>query len=209
MRSIVAVIAFASAVALAGAAHADEGPPATQPTPQMETSGSQPGSQKARVTFTPPADVKGLSVTFDGARVPVGSMATRAFTIEPGRHKVHATGIRAGNEVAYEAEFQIEPGQFVLIALPMTEVAGASGSPQASGCLSPTKTEEEVNQCIAAKVPPQSGCGTCLVAPPRSAEPTPLTAWLLLALPLVALWRRRRTAARHAAPSDPAPKARR
>jgi hypothetical protein len=140
--------------------------------------------KKSRVIFEAPVNVEALSVTFDGASVPVASMTTRAFTIEPGDHVVVARGMRDGKEVAYEARFHFEPGDFFTVQLPMAEVPAPA--PQESGCLVPSHTEEELRACVAVRNAPQQGCGACVIAHTSPSLPPAL----LVVLPIVAIARR-------------------
>ncbi len=189
MRFFVAALVVFVAVAAGSVARADEAAPGAQPAATSPSDAGGDGfgvlaSNKARVVFTAPDGVQGLSVKFDGHPVRINTMTTRAFTIDPGIHSVSATGIRGGVEVAYEARFQVDPGEFVKLPLPMTEVNAAP--PEGPGCLSPSRTEEDVKACIAAKTPAQSGCGGCVVSP---AEPAPPLGLLVL-IPFAAIARR-------------------
>ena len=186
MRAAATILALVLALASGGVARADVALELASPS-AGDAGGdgfSTFAPTKARVIFAAPEGVQGLSVKFDGHPVPVGTMTTRAFTIDPGVHSVSATGMKDGREVAYEARFQVDAGEFVRLPLPMTEVSAASHQEQ--GCLSPSRTEEDVKACVAARTPAQSGCGACLIAP---AEPPPMM--VVFVLPLAAFMRRR------------------
>jgi hypothetical protein len=143
------------------------------------------GAKRARVIFEPPPGVTALTVSFDGALVPLGSMTMGVFIIDPGDHVVSARGMRAGKEVAYEARFHFEPGDFFTVQLPMAEVP--EPPPQEQGCLVPSRTEEDMKACVAVKNAPQQGCGACAVGNSAARAPSPV--WLGV-LPIVALARR-------------------
>ncbi len=197
MRFLVAALFAFTAAAAGSVARADEAAPGAQPAAPSASDAGGDGfgvlaSNKARVIFTAPEGVQGLSVKFDGHPVRVTTMTTRAFTIEPGIHSVSATGIRGGVEVAYEARFQVDPGEFVRLPLPMTEVNAAP--PEGPGCLSPSRTEEDVKACIAARTPAQSGCGACVVSAAQPAPPLGLMVLVPLVLIARRLTRRRRRA---------------
>jgi hypothetical protein len=160
-----------------------------------EAAADDAGAKRARVVFEVPAGVTALTVVFDGAQVPVGSMTMGVFMIDPGDHVVSARGMCDGKEVTYEARFHFEPGDFRMVQLPMAEVP--SPPPQESGCLVPSRTEEDMRACVAVKNAPPQGCGACAIgsSPARSRSPL----WLGV-LPIVTiarrLARRRRAAAR-------------
>ena len=188
MRFLAAAVLLPIAVAAGSVARADEAAPVAQAAPSVSDAGGDGfgvvASNKARVIFAAPDGVEGLSVKFDGHPVKINTMTTRAFTIDAGIHSVSATGMRGGVEVAYEARFQVDPGEFVRLPLPMTEVTAAP--PKESGCLSPSRTEDDVKACIAARTPAQSGCGACVVAPSQSAPPL----GLVVLVPFLAVARR-------------------
>lgn len=137
------------------------------------------------VTFDPPDDVTDLHVTFDERPVPTAELK-KWFSVDPGRHAVHASGLREGAPVAYDGVVDLVDAERRTIVVTMTAQPGGCLTCGDVRCLSEARSEEEAQACIA-PARTKAGCRACLVAP-AGERPAGLVA---LALPLAALALRR------------------
>jgi hypothetical protein len=147
------------------------------------------------VTFVPPTDTTDLHVTFDARPVATESL-TKKFSVDPGRHIVHAEGLTRGMPTVFEEKLEIGPRDVVSVRLvmkPPPEKCLTCASPLAE-CLRGSKSEAELRTCIAKNDASQqrSGCRACVVAPVESGA-----SGLLALFPLIVFCMRRVT--RHAA----------
>jgi tetratricopeptide (TPR) repeat protein len=105
----------------------------------------------AKVTFIPPPGVNDLVITFDDRAIPQDQIGKK-FSVDPGKHKVHAHGTQSGTMLAFDKEYEISDGQNlnVAIVLNKTYTAGILTIGQIE-CMQKAKSQEEVQLCIGTK----------------------------------------------------------
>ena len=136
-----------------------------------------------KVTFEPPDDVTDLHVSFDERPVPTLELR-KWFSVDPGRHTVHATAMRDGAPVGYDTVVDLVDAEKRTIPLGMTPMAGACLTCGSTRCISEARSDEEAQACLApARTRP--GCRACTAAP-ADAPPT-----LALAAPALLFFARR------------------
>lgn len=142
------------------------------------------------VTFEPPDDVTDLHVTFDERPVPTAELK-KWFSVDPGRHAVHVSGLREGAPVVYDGVVDLVDAERRTIVVTMTAQPGGCLTCGDMRCLSEARSEEEAQACIA-PARTRAGCRACLVAG-RATEGERPAGLVALALPLAALVLRRAT----------------
>jgi hypothetical protein len=100
------------------------------------------------VTFVPPSGegVKDLKVTFDDRPVPADSYSKK-FSIDPGKHKVVATGTVNGFEATYDEEIEVRERELSTVRITLTP-ANAFITPGQIACMKAAKNQEEVQKCL-------------------------------------------------------------
>ncbi len=99
------------------------------------------------VTFVPPAGVSDLSVTFDDRPVPPASL-TKRFSIDPGKHAVHAEGTQGGIPLSFDKEYDVEEGELVTVHITLKARTSEYLTPGQLKCMLAAKSQEEVVKCL-------------------------------------------------------------
>ena len=99
------------------------------------------------VTFQPPSGVTDLKVTFDERPVPTESL-TKKFSIDPGKHLVHAEGAANGVPLTYEEEFTVKPGELLTVTITLKSQEPGFLTGGQLKCMLSAKSQEEVNKCL-------------------------------------------------------------
>jgi tetratricopeptide (TPR) repeat protein len=99
------------------------------------------------VTFEPPRGVSDLRVTFDDRPVPTDAL-TKRFSVDPGKHKVYATGTVNGFTSEFEEEYDIKEKDFVTIKITLKPPANDFITPGQIKCMLAAKSQEEVQKCL-------------------------------------------------------------
>jgi tetratricopeptide (TPR) repeat protein len=105
----------------------------------------------AKITFIPPQGVTDLVVTFDDRAIPPDQVGKK-FSVDPGKHRVHAHGTQSGTMLAFDKEYEIADGQNlnVAIVLNKTYTAGILTVGQIE-CMQKAKSQEDVQLCVGTK----------------------------------------------------------
>jgi hypothetical protein len=105
----------------------------------------------AKVQFIPPPGVSDLIVTFDDRAIPQDQVGKK-FSVDPGKHRVHAHGTQTGTMLAFDKEYELADGQNlnVAIVLNKTYTAGILTIGQIE-CMQRAKSQEDVQMCIGTK----------------------------------------------------------
>ncbi len=98
----------------------------------------------AHVKFEPPKDVTDLSVTFDEKAVPRERMGD-SFTIDPGKHTVHAEGILRGVRVTMDDQVEVGEGATSVVKLALRPAALTQGQLE---CMVAAKTQADIAACL-------------------------------------------------------------
>jgi hypothetical protein len=99
------------------------------------------------VTFIPPAGVNDLKVKFDDRPVPSGAL-TKKFSIDPGKHEVHADGTQNGVPLAYDEEFTVQDGELLTVTITLKSQAPEFLTPGQLKCMLSAKSQEDVQKCL-------------------------------------------------------------
>lgn len=101
------------------------------------------------VTFKPPAGVVELKVKFDEREVPVESLSKK-FSVDPGPHKVTATGTVNGFPSEFLLELDVKEKDLAEVNIVLTPVDAQITKAQVE-CMYRAKTQEEVQRCLPQK----------------------------------------------------------
>ena len=99
------------------------------------------------VTFTPPPGVTDLTVTFDERPVPSESLSKR-FSVDPGKHKVHADGTANGIPLSFDQEIDVKEAETVNVAITLKSQAPEYLTPGQLKCMLGAKSQEDVLKCL-------------------------------------------------------------
>ena len=99
------------------------------------------------VTFVPPSGVTDLQVTFDGRDVPTTAL-TKKFSIDPGKHDVHAEGTQGGIPLTYDESFDVKEGELLTVNVTLKSQASEYLTPGQLKCMLGAKNQEEVVKCL-------------------------------------------------------------
>ena len=99
------------------------------------------------VTFAVPDGVKDLKVTFDDRLVPSDAYSKK-FSVDPGKHKVNATGTVNGFESTFEEEIDIKERDLQTIRITLKPPANDFITPGQIKCMLAAKSQEEVQKCL-------------------------------------------------------------
>ncbi|WP_394836874.1 DUF3570 domain-containing protein [Pendulispora rubella] len=98
------------------------------------------------VTFEPPSGVSDLQVRFDDREVK-GDL-TKKFSVDPGKHQVHAEGKGNGNSLVYDEEINVKEGETYPVKLTLTSKAPEFLTQGQLSCMTSAKNQEEVLKCL-------------------------------------------------------------
>jgi tetratricopeptide (TPR) repeat protein len=99
------------------------------------------------VTFVPPTGVQNLQVTFDERPVPTESL-TKKFSVDPGKHRVVATGLVNGFTAQFDEEYDIKEKDFLRVTITLKPPANDFITPGQIKCMLAAKSQEEVQKCL-------------------------------------------------------------
>lgn len=98
----------------------------------------------AHVKFERPAEVSELQLTFDDRNIPEARLG-ESFTIDPGKHTVHAEGLLRGARVSSDETFEVKEGETALVKIKLKPVALTKGQLE---CMVSAKTQAEILACL-------------------------------------------------------------
>jgi tetratricopeptide (TPR) repeat protein len=100
------------------------------------------------VTFIPPAGASDLQVTFDERPVPTESL-TKKFSIDPGKHVVHAEGaVSGGIPLTFDNEYEVKEGELLTVKIVLVAPSSEYLTPGQLKCMLAAKNQEEVVKCL-------------------------------------------------------------
>ena len=99
------------------------------------------------VTFTAPPGVEDLAVTFDDRPVPAEALAKK-FSIDPGKHTVHAEGNQGGIPLAFDEEYTVREGELLTVQVVMKSQTSEYLTPGQLKCMLGAKSQEDVLKCL-------------------------------------------------------------
>ncbi|HWL86475.1 MAG TPA: DUF3570 domain-containing protein, partial [Polyangiaceae bacterium] len=98
------------------------------------------------VTFEPPSEVTDLMVRFDDREVK-GEL-TKKFSVDPGKHQVHAEGTANGNSLVYDEEIEVKEGELYTVKITLKSKAPEFLTQGQLACMLAAKSQEEVLKCL-------------------------------------------------------------
>jgi hypothetical protein len=99
------------------------------------------------VTFVPPPGATDLQVFFDERPVPAESL-TKRFSIDPGKHVVHAEGSLNSIPLTFDKEYEIKEGELVVVQIVLVSQAPEFLTPGQLKCMLGAKNQEDVLKCL-------------------------------------------------------------
>jgi Protein of unknown function (DUF3570) len=99
------------------------------------------------VTFVPPLGATDLQVFFDERAVPLESL-TKRFSIDPGKHVVHAEGSLNNIPLTFDKEYVIKEGELVVVQIVLVSQAPEFLTPGQLKCMLGAKNQEDVLKCL-------------------------------------------------------------
>jgi hypothetical protein len=98
----------------------------------------------AHLKFDAPTSVTDLKINFDDRAIPP-ARAAENFTIDPGKHTVHAEGTLRGARVAFDQELNVKDGETVVVKITLKPAALTQAQLE---CLVGAKSQEEALACV-------------------------------------------------------------
>ena len=99
------------------------------------------------VTFQAPAGATDLNVTFDDRPVPKDAL-TKRFSVDPGKHQVHAEGVLNGVSMVFDEEYDVKEAELVTVVITLKTQASEYLTPGQLKCMLGAKSQEEVIRCL-------------------------------------------------------------
>lgn len=102
------------------------------------------------IVLKAPTDVDDLVVKLDGTEIPLEILGTGEIPIDPGPHKITATGVQNGTPVAFSQEILLEPDDTITLLLTLSPGIADPKTEKLLKCLASGKSPEECLQSRAA-----------------------------------------------------------
>ena len=100
------------------------------------------------VTFQAPPGATDLHVTFDERDVPNESFAKK-FSIDPGKHSVHAEGtLNGGVPLSSDQDYEVKEGELLTVKIALSSPPSEYLTPGQLRCMLGAKSPEEVIKCL-------------------------------------------------------------
>ncbi len=99
------------------------------------------------VTFLPPPGVSELTVTFDERAVPTQSL-TKKFSIDPGKHVVHAEGTLNGIPLQFDKEYEVKEAELLTVQIVLVSQTPEYLTGGQLKCMLAAKSQEDVLKCL-------------------------------------------------------------
>ncbi len=100
------------------------------------------------VTFQPPPNSTDLTVSFDERDVPAESL-TKKFSIDPGKHTVHAEGtLNGGVPLSFDQAYQVKEGELLTVKIALSSPPSEYLTPGQLRCMLGAKSQDEVIKCL-------------------------------------------------------------
>jgi hypothetical protein len=101
----------------------------------------------AHVTFVAPPQASELTVTFDERAVPIESL-TKKFSVDPGKHVVHAEGTVNHIPLSFDQEYTVKEAELVTVEIVLASPAPEFLTGGQLKCMLAAKTQDEVVKCL-------------------------------------------------------------
>ncbi len=98
----------------------------------------------AKISFEPPAGVSDIKVTFDGKEVPKDKL-TQKFSVDPGKHKIHAEGSVRGVLLVFDEVREIKDGESISVQITLKPSALTEGQ---IACMFAAKSQQDILDCL-------------------------------------------------------------
>ncbi len=100
------------------------------------------------VTFQAPPGATDLHVTFDEREVP-GEALTKKFSVDPGKHTVHAEGtLNGGVPLTFDQEYTVNEGELLTVKVALASPPSEYLTPGQLRCMLQSKNQEDVLKCL-------------------------------------------------------------
>lgn len=101
----------------------------------------------AHVTFIPPEGVEDLKVSFDERPVPKEALQ-KQFSIDPGKHQVHAEGVVNNVPLEFDEEFNVKEGELLKVKITLRSRAPEFLTRGQLKCMLAAKSQDDVKKCL-------------------------------------------------------------
>ena len=98
----------------------------------------------AKIGFEVPAGVPDMKVTFDDKVVPKEKLSQK-FSIDPGKHKIHAEGTVRGVLLVFDEVREVKDGENALVTVTLKPSALTEGQ---IACMFAAKSQEDILNCL-------------------------------------------------------------
>jgi tetratricopeptide (TPR) repeat protein len=100
------------------------------------------------VTFQAPPGATDLHVSFDERDVPTESL-TKKFSVDIGKHKVHAEGtLNGGVPLTFDQEYEVKEGELLTVKVALSSPPSEYLTPGQLRCMLQAKSQDEVVKCL-------------------------------------------------------------
>ncbi len=99
------------------------------------------------VTFDPPSGVSDLQVRFDDRPVPAEALRKK-FSIDPGKHSVHAEGRQNNIALTYDEDFDVKDGELLVVHITLKAAQASFLTQGQFQCMQAAKSQDEVQKCL-------------------------------------------------------------
>lgn len=100
-----------------------------------------------KVAFSPPDGVTELQISFDNHPVPTDALK-KTFTVDPGKHTVHAEGVQGGVPVSFDREIHVREGETLSVPIALRPAGSEFLTPGQLKCMLAAKSKEDVVHCM-------------------------------------------------------------
>jgi hypothetical protein len=98
----------------------------------------------AKISFEPPAGVPDIKVTFDDKVVPKEKLGQK-FSIDPGKHRVHAEGTVRGVLLVFDEQRDVKDGESVVVTITLKPSALTDSQ---IACMFAAKSQDDILNCL-------------------------------------------------------------
>jgi len=100
------------------------------------------------VTFQAPPGSTDLHVTFDEREVPSEAL-TKKFSVDPGKHTVHAEGtLNGGVPLTFDQEYTVNEGELLTVKVALSSPPSEYLTPGQLRCMLQAKNQDDVLKCL-------------------------------------------------------------
>ena len=100
------------------------------------------------VTFQAPPGATDLHVSFDERDVPNEAL-TKKFSVDPGKHTVHAEGtLNGGVPLTFDQDYEVKEGELLTVKIALSSPPSEYLTPGQLRCMLGAKSQDEVIKCL-------------------------------------------------------------